>query len=411
MTTNNNRTSNAALRFQSERQRSTLALVDPADKKTSQGRSNSVKAAEELLIRIVEAHNQKKAAHEMPLTENAAPHEFPLSTLLDEAKILVWTADAGSSRFTYVSTQAKKMLGYPIKQWYEASFLAAHVHPDDQRKVLTFFGDYSHLDRHRELTFRVFAKNGRVVWLRNLTNVEFEDGKPEQVYGFMVDISDRKLADEALLDLGGRLISAQEAERGRIARELHDDFNQRMALLSIELEQLGRGIDEPVKQKIFEKLQQQVKDISADIHRLSYRLHPSKLDHLGLAAAVSSLCDEFSESSKRKIVCHRIGFPATLPKEVELCLFRVTQEALRNSVRHSRAESIRVVLVKTRNAVRLSISDDGCGFNPKSELMQRGLGFISMKERLHIVGGELRVNSQPRHGTRIEVSVPLTPET
>ena len=408
MTPNNNRSSDAAVLFQSERKQSTLALVDQADKKISQGRNHTAKAAEELLIRIVEAHNLKRSTEEVHLAQSAVPHEFPLSALLDEAKILVWTADAASSRFTYVSTQAKKMLGYPVKQWYEPSFLASHVHPDDQRKVLSFFGDYSHLDRHREITFRVFAKNGRVVWLRNLTNIEIEDGKPEQVYGFMVDISDRKLADEALLDLGGRLISAQETERGRIARELHDDFNQRMALLSIELEQLGRGIDEPVKQKIFEKLQRQVKDISADIHRLSYRLHPSKLDHLGLAAAVSSLCEEFSESSKRKIVCHRIGFPATLPKEVELCLFRVAQEALRNSVRHSRAESIRVVLVKTRNAVRLSVSDDGCGFNPKSEVMQSGLGFISMRERLHIVGGEMRVYSQPRRGTRIEVSVPLT---
>jgi signal transduction histidine kinase len=222
-----------------------------------------------------------------------------------------------------------------------------------------------------------------------------------------VDISERKLADEALLDLGGRLISTQEAERSRIARELHDDFNQRMALLSIELEQLGRGIQEPAKHQIFERLQRQVKDISADIHRLSYRLHPSKLDHLGLGPAVKSLCEEFSQKAKRNIVCHRIGFPSTLPSDVELCLFRIAQEALRNSIKHSGAESIRVVLVRTRNAVRLSVSDNGRGFNTKSEAMHSGLGFISMKERLHIVGGEMRVYSHPKRGTRIEVSVPL----
>jgi PAS domain S-box-containing protein len=408
MRPHNKRITDAALPFQAQPKHPTLALVDQSGVKSGYVHGQREKAAEELLLRIVEANSPKMPTHVGGVLQSAVPHELPLNALLDEAKILFWTADSRSSRFTYVSKQAKKMLGYPVKHWYDPGFLPSHVHPDDQSKVFTLCGSYSHIERQCEITFRIFAKNGRVVWLRNLINVDLEEGKVAQVYGFMVDITDRKLADEALLDLGGRLISAQEAERGRIARELHDDVNQRMALLSIELEQLGRGINEPAKQNIFEKLQRQVKDLSSDIHRLSYRLHPSKLDHLGLGAAVNSLCEEFSESAKRKVVCHRSGFPSTLPKDVELCIFRIAQEAVRNSVRHSQAETIRVVLIRTRNAVRLSVSDNGCGFNPKSEVMQSGLGFISMRERLHVVGGEMRVYSQPRRGTRVEVSVPLT---
>jgi signal transduction histidine kinase len=108
-----------------------------------------------------------------------------------------------------------------------------------------------------------------------------------------------------------------------------------------------------------------------------------------------------------KVDFHQSGFPAQLDNDVTLCVFRITQEGLRNCEKHSGAESARVVLTKTRNAIRLMVSDNGCGFNTKGKLMEKGLGFISMKERLHVVGGEIKVYSKPLHGTRIEVSIPL----
>ena len=140
---------------------------------------------------------------------------------------------------------------------------------------------------------------------------------------------------EANKYLGSRLIAAQEEERKRVARELHDDLNQRMAVLSIELEQLSQRIEKPVNlRRDVEKLQLQVQEISTDIHRLSYKLHPSKLDHLGLAAAIKSLCDElsFMSSDKLKVYFHQSGVPSELPKDVKLCLFRIAQEVLRNCV-------------------------------------------------------------------------------
>ncbi|HET8782620.1 MAG TPA: ATP-binding protein, partial [Pyrinomonadaceae bacterium] len=156
-----------------------------------------------------------------------------------------------------------------------------------------------------------------------------------------------------------------------------------------------------------QRLQDLAQEIAAEIHRLSYKLHPSKLDHLGLVAAVKSLCAELSESGKLNVEFQQTGFPFTLDRDTTLCLFRIAQEGLRNCVKHSRAESARVVLTRTRNAVRLLVSDNGCGFNTKTALVDKGLGFLSMKERLHILGGEMNVYSRPLHGTRLEVSVPL----
>lgn len=228
------------------------------------------------------------------------------------------------------------------------------------------------------------------------------------MHGFMIDVSERKRAEEALKALGGRLIAAQEEERRRVARELHDDFNQRLAVMSIELEQLGRKIQKPLGlRRSVERLQDLAQEIAAEIHRLSYKLHPSKLDHLGLVAAVKSLCGELSESGKLNVEFHQTGFPFALDRDTTLCLFRIAQEGLRNYVKHSKAESARVVLTRTRNSVRLLVSDNGSGFNTKTALMEKGLGFLSMKERLHLLGGEMNVYSRPSHGTRLEASVPL----
>lgn len=218
---------------------------------------------------------------------------------------------------------------------------------------------------------------------------------------------ERLLEMTHLLDLGGRLINAQEEERKRIARELHDDLNQRMALLSIELEQLGQKIQKPRNlRSLVQSLQTKVQEISAEIHRISYRLHPAKLEQLGLATAVQSLCKELSESSKLKIEFHQKGFPATLKKDVSLCVFRIAQESLRNCSKHSGAHKARVVLENIEGAVCLTVTDDGCGFDTKSDAMKRGLGFTSMRERLRLVGGEMQIHSRPLGGTRIEISVP-----
>jgi PAS domain S-box-containing protein len=324
------------------------------------------------------------------------------------AKILAWEGEVEGQRFSYVSEHAVEMLGYPVTDWYEVDFLASHIHPDDQHWVLAAYQKQTRISEHFDLTFRMLASDGRLVWVQNLISVGSQSDGTRKVHGFMIDVSERKRAEEALKALGGRLIAAQEEERRRVARELHDDFNQRLAVLSIELEQLGQRIQKPLGlRRNVQHLQDLTQEIAAEIHALSYRLHPSKLDHLGLVAAVKSLCAELSESGKLNVEFHQTGFPFALDRDTTLCLFRIAQEGLRNCVKHSNAESARVVLTRTRNAVRLLVSDNGCGFNTKTALMEKGLGFISMKERLHILGGEMNLYSKPLHGTRLEVSVPL----
>jgi PAS domain S-box-containing protein len=323
-------------------------------------------------------------------------------------KIVAWEGEVEGPRFNYVSEHAVEMLGYPVEAWYEPNFLASHIHADDLPSVLAAYKKQTRITEHFDLTFRMWASDGRLVWVQNLISVGGESEGVNKLHGFMIDVSERKRAEEALKDLGGRLIAAQEEERRRVARELHDDFSQRLAVLSIELEQLGQSIHKSLAlRQSVQRLQLQAQEIAADIHRLSYKLHPSKLDHLGLAPALRSLCTELTESGKLKVVFQATGFPALLNKDVTLCVFRIAQEGLRNCVKHSGADSARVVLTKTRSTVRLAVSDNGCGFNTETALMKDGLGFVSMKERLHALGGQINVYSKPLRGTRIEVSVPL----
>ena len=155
----------------------------------------------------------------------------------------------------------------------------------------------------------MITKDQREIWFHSLVTVIREDGRPKTARGFSIDVTASRKTEAELRDLSGRLIAAQEEERSRVARELHDGLNQRMALLSIELEQLGPDIEKPwaMRQRL-NKLREQVKEISTDIHRLSYKLHPSKLDHLGLAAAIQSLCKELTDSGKLRVDLQQKGF-------------------------------------------------------------------------------------------------------
>ena len=354
-------------------------------------------------FRVLMTHQEIPASREEP--HHASER---LSQLLETTKVVSWEAEVEAQRFTYVSEQAVKMLGYAASDWYEPNFLASHIHPEDRRRVLSAFRKQSHSAQHFELTFRMIGNDGRVAWVQNLVSVVPENGSAGHMHGFMIDISERKRVEDTLKLLGSRLIAAQEEERKRIARELHDDLNQRLAVLSIELEQLSQKVGKSLGlRKRLHKMQLHTQEISSDLHRLSYRLHPSKLDHLGLAAAMKSLCDELSVSGKLRVHFHQSGVPADLPKDATLCLFRIAQETLRNCVKHSGAEFVQVVLTKTGHDLRLSISDNGCGFDTRSDLMDKGLGFISMHERLRLVGGEIKICSQPLRGTRIDVVVPL----
>ena len=331
-----------------------------------------------------------------------------LRLLLNAAHIVPWEIEVATDSFTYVGDQAEGLLGFPIADWYENGFWSRHLHPDDRERVIKARSEYCHSRDNYDLEYRMITSDGRVLWLHSLVNVICEQWEPKTLRGFFIDITEIKQKEAKLRELSRRLINTQEDERRRIARELHDDLNQRMALLSIELEQLGQGIqNSPALHVQLEHLQTQAREISSDIHRLSYKLHPSKLDHLGLAPALNSLCNELSATGNLAVELHHRGLPVHPSPDVTLCLYRIAQEALHNSVKHSGARLVTVLLEETDCEIRLTISDDGAGFDLKSDALARGLGFTSMHERLRIMDGTMEVQSEPRRGTTIRASVPL----
>ncbi|HEX4922399.1 MAG TPA: sensor histidine kinase, partial [Candidatus Bathyarchaeia archaeon] len=219
-----------------------------------------------------------------------------------------------------------------------------------------------------------------------------------------------KRAEEALSGMTRKLVEAQEQERARIARELHDDINQRLAMLVVELGQVQENHSElpHVILEHMHKLQQQTTRISADVQALSHDLHSSQLEYLGVVAGMKSWCKEFGERQKLKIDC-RHDVRSTLTPEIGLCLFRVLQEALHNAAKHSGVNRINVQLHEESGEVHLNVRDLGKGFDVEVARQGRGLGLTSMRERVRLVNGTIEIQSTPMGGTTIHVRVPLEP--
>ena len=201
--------------------------------------------------------------------------------------------------------------------------------------------------------------------------------------GSCTDVTERKLAEESLADVGRKLIEAHEEERTWIARELHDDVNQRMALLAIELDRWNQQLP-PSAAEFHDHIRhasQRLSEIAADIQALSHRLHSSILEFLGIVAAARSFCSELSEQHNVEIEFNHTDIPRSVPKDISLCLFRVLQEALQNAVKHSGVRHIKVELRGEEGEIQLTVSDLGVGFDPQDAIHRRGLGLISMRER------------------------------
>ena len=206
-----------------------------------------------------------------------------------------------------------------------------------------------------------------------------------------------------------RLIEAEEQERKRIARELHDDVGQRLAMLAIELEQLHQDPpDLPHVRRRMGELQTQASQLATDIQTLSHELHSTKLEYLGPVAAMRGLCQELGEQTKVKIDFKSQDLPRPLPPDISVCLFRVLQEALHNSVKHSGARQVKVEFWGTSDEVHLAVSDPGVGFDSEAAKESRGLGLVSMEERLKLLKGTISIESQPKRGTTIHASVPFS---
>ena len=207
--------------------------------------------------------------------------------------------------------------------------------------------------------------------------------------------------------LAGRLLNAQESERARIARDLHDDVSQQLALLSIDLELLNAGGPANIRVLVREALDR-AHNVARTVHDLSHRLHPAKLRLIGLVPALQSLQREMSRPGLEVTFLHK-NLPGHLSDDLTLCLFRVVQEALQNAHKHSEASEVLVDLIGSPGRLELTIADDGVGFDPDAA-MSSGLGLISIRERIEAAGGTFRIDASPAEGTRLHITLPLPPE-
>ena len=255
-----------------------------------------------------------------------------------------------------------------------------------------------------------------VLWRANGTSFPAEtwaypQRKEHEIVGAVIafiDITERKLAEAALASVSRRLIDAQEQERTRIGSELHDDIGQRLALLAVELQLLHENpaIIPEVRSGVGD-LQKQTMEIAADVQSLSHELHSAKLQYLGIVGAVRGFCREFGEQQKVEIDFQTHDLPGPLSPDISLCFFRILQEALHNSAKHSGVRHFQVRLWGTPDEVHLTVKDSGAGFDREATNASRGLGLISMEERLKLVKGTLSIDSQPKRGTTVHARVPL----
>jgi PAS domain S-box-containing protein len=349
--------------------------------------------------------------------EKAGQNEDRLTMALNAAQMGTWDwyITDGATRW---SDQTKLMFGFsrtdpevPPEVFYSM------LHPADRASVEEAINRSIKDGTPYEAEFRMPQPDGSIRWIRGKGKVVLDDeGKPLRLVGVNADITRRKEAQVQLLQshrqvraLAGRLINAQEAERRRVSRELHDDLNQRVATLSVAISRLKRKLPAPQQEIIVElnQLYDQTNDLSNDIRQLSHQLHPATLEHLGLAEALEAYIGEFeretgiSTSFSARITREKIPF------EISVCLYRIALEALRNIARHSYARSSSVLLEEHEQVLTMKIVDSGIGFDVEAARRGSGLGLISAEERVNLLQGIFEVASIPTKGTQLTAKIPL----
>jgi PAS domain S-box-containing protein len=328
----------------------------------------------------------------------------------------LWSLDTGTG-LMWATDEIREMLGIDLQEELNYEKYLKLVHPEDREHLEQVVQQAVQLEQDVGIEYRVVLPDSRVRWIASRGRKQaIEDGERSYLMGVSVDITQRKedeerlrKGEEELSALAGRLISAQEAERSRFARELHDDFTQRLAVLAIDagtLELQHEAGPPQVREKLGIMKVGLVK-ISQDIHDLSRQLHPSILEDLGLIKAVESECARLSRKEGLDVRFSHENIPETISLDIALALYRIIQAGLRNIVIHSQARIAHILLTASDSTIRLSIRDTGVGFEPSQAKDKPGLGIASMKERTKLVHGVFFVDSTPGGGTVINVRIPL----
>ena len=372
----------------------------PIDASISQTESSGVK-----LFTVVIRDTTERQLAQDALRES----EERFRLVANAAPVMIWMSDTQKLCYyfnqTWLDFTGRSLEAEVGNGWAEG------VHPDDKQ---TYWSTYARAFDQRKafaMEYRLRRHDGEYRWVLDLGVPRFNADTFFAGYiGSAIDVTERKEAEEALSSVSRRLIEAHEEERTWIARELHDDINQRIALLAVHLRTLKQKLapEEAEAGRFVEEAYERASELGSDIQALSHHLHSSKLDYLGLVAAAKSVCKELSHDHNVEIVFQSEDLPQDIPKEVSLCLFRVLQEALQNAMKHSRARRFEVSMTSTLAEIHLNVHDSGIGFDPEKVVSDHGLGLTSMKERLKLVGGRLSVESKLEVGTTIHARVPLS---
>src|SRR3984957_628564 len=245
-------------------------------------------------------------------------------------------------------------------------------------------------------------------WIAARGRIEFDHhGKPRQLRAISIDITERRRAEDEARDLNGRLITAHEDERARLAHALHDDVTQRLALLAIDAGRSEKGLGDTVAGQAMRSIRHDLVQLSEDVHALSYALHPAILEDLGLIEALKAECARFGAIEGIPTSFRATDNVDEPTQALSLCLYRVAQEALRNVARHSGASSVVVELRTVGSKLELAVEDNGVGFDPTRNQARPSLGLAGMRQRLFLVDGQLQIDSAPGTGTIIVARAPL----
>jgi PAS domain S-box-containing protein len=288
-------------------------------------------------------------------------------------------------------------------------FWMQHLHQDDRERILDL-RQQLHDGRveERSVEYRLLHPTRGERWIHHVARVGKRDAarRTLESFGVLRDITESKRAEDALRNLSRRLIRAQEEERALLARELHDDVTQRLAVLAIDLGRAELAVPAGGQTEAMRSVRAELVRLSEDIHSLAYQLHPSVLEELGLVEALRAECERRGRQGRLAVAMDFESSRAVAGKDAELCLFRVAQEALNNVARHSGTCTASVTLREADGGLLLAVRDEGVGFDPASASAGRSLGLASMRERVHLVNGSLDIETAPGRGTTLVAWVP-----
>jgi PAS domain S-box-containing protein len=322
------------------------------------------------------------------------------------AQVMIWMTGV-DKLCNYVNQGWLDFTGQPIETQLGHGW-AESLHPQDVTGCLeTSERAFNRREAFR-MEYRLRRKDGVYRWVLDQGVPRFaEDGAFAGYIGSCIDVTELKLAEESLSTMSQRLIEAQEAERRRIARELHDDISQRLALQILHLQRFNASSSPADVLDGIAKIAQQTADLARDVRALSHSLHSANLEYLGLSAATSGFCKELCDQHHVTIDLRSEDVPADLSRDVSLCLFRTLQEALQNAIKHSGSRRFHVSLRGRAHEVELTVRDSGVGFEPEEAAKDGRLGLTSMRERLKLVNGKVTIDSQVGRGTTIHAKVPV----